>query len=103
RVGAAASPVLGLGKSSLSIHLLTFPLEIAAGTLPWSLLLLLFFRRDFRQSIGAAHPCVLFLTLGIAIAFSTCWIPPGGQSRFFAPFFPCLAVMIGLVIQRCVE
>jgi len=87
----------------VATHLLKYPLEIAAGTLPWSLLLLLFLRGDFRRAIGAARPHVLFLSICLAVAFPTCWIPPGGLPRYFAPLFPCLAVLIGLAVQRCVE
>jgi 4-amino-4-deoxy-L-arabinose transferase-like glycosyltransferase len=83
----------------LATHLVTYPLEIIAGTLPWSLLLLLFFFRDFRRSIQAARPHVLFLGICLAVAFPTCWIPPGGLPRFFAPLYPCLSVLFGLAVQ----
>jgi 4-amino-4-deoxy-L-arabinose transferase-like glycosyltransferase len=86
----------------VALHLLTYPLEIVAGTLPWSLLLLCYLRRDFRESIRTARPQVLFLTICLAVAFPTCWIHPGGQPRFFAPLFPCMAVLIGLAVQTCV-
>jgi 4-amino-4-deoxy-L-arabinose transferase-like glycosyltransferase len=84
-------------------HLLVYPLEIVAGTLPWSLILLAYLRRDFRAAIGRARLPVLFHTICLAVAFPTCWIPPGGQARYFAPLFPCLAVLIGLAVQRCAE
>lgn len=84
-------------------HWLTYPLEIAAGTLPWSLLLLPYLHGAFRRSIRKARPQVHFCGVCLAVAFPTCWIPPGGLGRYFAPLFPCLAVLIGLVIQRCAE
>jgi 4-amino-4-deoxy-L-arabinose transferase-like glycosyltransferase len=87
----------------LAVHLLTYPVEILLGTLPWSLLLLPYVRRDFRQSIGTGRPQVLFVSLALAIAFPTCWIPPGGLPRYFAPLFPCLAVLIGQTIERCAD
>jgi 4-amino-4-deoxy-L-arabinose transferase-like glycosyltransferase len=85
------------------LHLFTFPPEVAAGTLPWSLLLLLYLSRDFRASIRDARPQVLFLATCLAVAFPTCWLHPGGRPRFFAPLYPCLAVLVGLVVQRCGE
>lgn len=100
---AANGRILDWDLVAVASHLLRYPLEIAAGTLPWSLLLLLYLRRDFRRSIGAAHCHVLFLSICLAVAFPTCWLPPGGQPRYFAPLFPCLAVLIGLAIQRCAE
>jgi 4-amino-4-deoxy-L-arabinose transferase-like glycosyltransferase len=112
-MGWSAVPVVWFGDPAVSsgnllnwrpgqvaVHLLTYPLEIAAGTLPWSLMLLVFLRRDFRQSIGEARPQVLFLVICLTVAFPTCWLPPGGQPRFFAPLFPCLAILIGFAIQR---
>jgi 4-amino-4-deoxy-L-arabinose transferase-like glycosyltransferase len=84
-------------------HVLLYPLESAADTLPWSLLLLPYASRGFRRSLREARPPVLFLATCLAVAFPTCWLHPGGQTRFFAPLYPCLAVLIGLVVQRCGE
>jgi 4-amino-4-deoxy-L-arabinose transferase-like glycosyltransferase len=84
-------------------HLVTYPLEIAAGTLPWCLLLTLYLRRDFRSSIGAARPQVFFLIVCMGVALPSCWLPPSGAPRYFATFFPALAVLIGLAVQRCAE
>jgi 4-amino-4-deoxy-L-arabinose transferase-like glycosyltransferase len=90
-----------LGEAAM--HLVEYPLEIGAGMLPWSLLLLLYLRRDLRQSIGPALPQWHFLSACLAVAFPTCWIPPSGQPRFFAPLIPALAVLIGVAVQRCAE
>jgi 4-amino-4-deoxy-L-arabinose transferase-like glycosyltransferase len=84
-------------------HLLQYPLEVLGSTLPWSLLLFFYLRRDFRRSVLGAGPQVLFAAVCLAVAFPTCWIPPGGQTRYFAPLYPCLAVLIGVVVQRCSE
>jgi 4-amino-4-deoxy-L-arabinose transferase-like glycosyltransferase len=85
------------------LHLLTYPLEVWLAILPWSLLLLLYLSRSFRKSIREARPQVLFLSLSLAVALPTCWFPPAGLVRYFAPLYPCVAVLIGLAIQRCVE
>jgi 4-amino-4-deoxy-L-arabinose transferase-like glycosyltransferase len=95
--------VLDWNPIDVASHLLQYPFEVVAGTLPWSLLLLAFLRRDFRRFIGDARRPALFLSICLAVAFPTCWIPPGGQPRFFAPLFPCMAVLIGLVVQRRAE
>ena len=81
-------------------HLGTYPAVIAGGALPWSLLLLFFLSRDLRLSVRAAGPQVLFVSLCLAVAFPTCWIPPGGLPRYFAPLYPCLSVLFGLVVQH---
>ncbi len=84
-------------------HVLLYPLEVFGGTLPWSSLLLCYLVPQFRRSLGSARSTVLFVTLSLAVSFPTCWIPPGGQTRYFAPLYPCLSVLIGLVVQRCAE
>jgi 4-amino-4-deoxy-L-arabinose transferase-like glycosyltransferase len=84
-------------------HLVVFPLEVFGCTLPWSPLVFLFLRHDVRRSIGAAWPQVLFLTVCLALAFPTCWLPPAGQTRYIAPLYPCFALLLGFVVQRCGE
>lgn len=80
-------------------HLFQFPFEVFGGAMPWSLLLLAFLRADVRRTLGAARPHALFLGLAVFFAFLTCWIPPGGQTRYFSPLYPALAVLIGFVVE----
>ncbi len=82
-------------------HLVTYPLEVLGCTLPWSLFLLLFFSRTMRREIGTAWSMVLFLTTCLVVTFPSCWIIPGAHGRYFMPLFPCLAPLIGLVVERC--
>jgi 4-amino-4-deoxy-L-arabinose transferase-like glycosyltransferase len=82
---------------------LTYPLEVLAGTLPWSLLLGLYASRGFRRSLGAYRPQAIYLGVCLGVALPTCWIPPGGLPRYFSPLFPAMAVLAGIVIQRLVE
>ncbi len=81
-------------------HLALYPLEILICTLPWSPLLLAYLRRDFRRAIGAAVGAVAFLSVALAVTFPTCWLVPGGKSRYFMPLYPCLAILMGLVVER---
>jgi len=81
-------------------HLLRFPLETLGCTLPWSLLLLAYTSRAFRRSLAEARPLAFFQVLCVVPGFVSCWIPPEGQTRYFAPLYPCLAVLIGLVVDR---
>jgi 4-amino-4-deoxy-L-arabinose transferase-like glycosyltransferase len=85
----------------IAVHLLTYTAEIGAGTLPWSLLLLLYCSRAIRRSLGGARPHALFVAICLAVAAPTCWVPPNCLPRYFAPLYPCLAVLVGLVIERC--
>jgi 4-amino-4-deoxy-L-arabinose transferase-like glycosyltransferase len=84
-------------------HAVELAAEIAAGTMPWSLLLLLFLRRDFRQSLGVLGSYVLFLTIASTLALISIYVHPGGQPRYVAPIFPCLAALIGIVVERCTQ
>ena len=81
-------------------HLAIYPLEILICTLPWSPLLLAYLRRDFRRVIGSAAGAVAFLSVVLAVTFPTCWLVPGGKSRYFMPLYPCLAILMGLVVDR---
>jgi 4-amino-4-deoxy-L-arabinose transferase-like glycosyltransferase len=84
-------------------HLIIYPLEILCCTLPSSLLLGFYLSRRFRQTLGHARGPVRFLALGLTVTFPTCWLVPGAQSRYFMPLYPALALLAGLVVQRCVE
>jgi 4-amino-4-deoxy-L-arabinose transferase-like glycosyltransferase len=83
----------------VAAHAAVFPFVVFGCMLPWSPMLLLYVCRSVRER----SPQVVFLAVCVAVAFPTCWLHPGGQSRFFAPLYPCLAVLIGRAIQRCAE
>jgi 4-amino-4-deoxy-L-arabinose transferase-like glycosyltransferase len=80
-------------------HLVEFPLEILACTLPWSLLLAGYLSPGLRGSLGTALPQAFFTSIAAGFAFVSIWLPPEGQSRYLAPLYPCLAVLIGLVVE----
>lgn len=89
---------------TIAKHLLTYPVEIFFGCLmPWSLLLVLYLRRDFWRALGEAREHVLFLFCAIAAAFPTVWLPPTAKTRFFLSLYPAFAPLVGLVVQRCCE
>lgn len=81
-------------------HLVAYPLEVFGCMLPWSAMLLCYLGRPFRQSIGAARPFVFFLLTACAVAFPTCWLPVNSRPRFFVSLYPCVALLIGLAIER---
>jgi 4-amino-4-deoxy-L-arabinose transferase-like glycosyltransferase len=82
------------------LHLLFFPVGVLICVLPWSPLLSAYLFPSFRERIGAARPWVTFLGATLIVAFPTCWLVPGAKERYFMPLFPCMAPLIGLVIQR---
>ncbi|MDB5335153.1 MAG: 4-amino-4-deoxy-L-arabinose transferase, partial [Planctomycetaceae bacterium] len=82
-------------------HITLFPIEIVAGCLfPWSLLLLAYAYKGFRDRIQTARLPLIYLAGCIAIAFPSVWIPPEARSRYFMPLFPCFALLCGYVIEQ---
>jgi 4-amino-4-deoxy-L-arabinose transferase-like glycosyltransferase len=89
-----------IGWMRSALHLLIYPVGVLICVLPWSPLLSAYLFRSFRERIGAARPWATFLGVTLIVAFPTCWLVPGAKERYFMPLFPCLAPLIGLVIQR---
>jgi 4-amino-4-deoxy-L-arabinose transferase-like glycosyltransferase len=98
-----AMRMCGWKAGEVACHLVTFPLEVLGCTLPWSLLLLAYCSRELRSCLGGAGRQGPFMALCVGLAFPTCWIPPEGQTRYFSPLYPCLAMLIGLLIDRCTK
>ncbi|HWA97266.1 MAG TPA: glycosyltransferase family 39 protein [Pirellulales bacterium] len=90
----------GNGVVRLLRHLALFPLEVFACLLPWGITLLAFVRRDIRRSLGATAIEARFFLCCVAIGFISCWLVPGAKNRYFAPLYPCVAVLVGLAIDR---
>jgi 4-amino-4-deoxy-L-arabinose transferase-like glycosyltransferase len=83
-------------------HFFRYPVEILfACLLPWSVLLLGFVRPGIRRSIGPARDHVLFLLIALIVTFPSVWFVPTARSRYFMPLYPCFALLIGLVADRC--
>ncbi len=81
-------------------HVLTYPGEVFACLLPWSIWLVGLSNRDLRKSLGAAREPFMFLCICILVAFPTCWLAPQARTRYFMPLYPCFAPLIGLVVER---
>lgn len=87
--------------ATIASHLTLFPFEIVVGCLfPWSILLLAYGHRGFRERIQGARLPLLYLVGCIAIAFPSVWIPPEARTRYFMPLFPCFALLCGYVIEQ---
>ncbi|MGA2034627.1 MAG: glycosyltransferase family 39 protein [Thermoguttaceae bacterium] len=82
-------------------HLVVYPFDVAVCMLPWSILLLPYLRRDFRRRVAFARPEIRFLASGIGVALLSCWITPGAKNRYFLPLLPCVAPLVGLVVEQC--
>ncbi len=81
----------------------SYPFEVLVCMLPWSFLLPVVATRWFWRNVGEARPMAMFLLTACAVAFPTCWLPASSRARYFMSLYPCVAPLIGLVIQRCWE
>jgi 4-amino-4-deoxy-L-arabinose transferase-like glycosyltransferase len=89
--------------ATVILHLVTYPLEVLGCTAPWSLFLGAYLSRRFRRSLGPAAPSAQFLAVCAVVGFLPCWASPSGMTRYYMPLYPCLALLVGLVIQRAAE
>jgi hypothetical protein len=80
---------------------ITYPFETFACLLPWSPLLVVFGKRSFRESLGHARPLVAFVLVAIALTYPTVLFATYARGRYYMPLYPCLAALIGIVIDRC--
>jgi 4-amino-4-deoxy-L-arabinose transferase-like glycosyltransferase len=85
---------------SFGEHMAVYPLELLVCLLPWSALFVVWFNRGFRRTLGLARDHVLFLAICLLVAFPTVWFPPGSRPRYFMSMYPCLAILMGLVVER---
>jgi hypothetical protein len=100
-VGDVASRFGDMKAWTVIKHLITFPLEILFGSLlPWSVLLLCYASRQFRQDLGRLRENALFLALCVGISFPSVWIPATASLRYYMPMFPIFACLAGIVVER---
>lgn len=100
-VGDVASRFGDMKATTVIKHLISFPLEIVFGSLlPWSLLMLCYANRRFREDLGRLREDVLFLVLCAAISFPSVWIPATASLRYYMPMFPIFACLAGIAVER---
>ncbi len=86
---------------ALAKHIAQFPLEVFACTFPWSLALFQFLNRNFWRSIQGIRSEVWFLLAALAVTFPTLWFAPHARGRYFMSLYPVMAVLCGVVLERC--
>lgn len=87
--------------AGLAKHFVTYPLETLACLLPWSPILVALAKRETREMLADRWNIVSFLLIALAVAYPTVWIAAGARARYFMPLYPLVAVLIGIVIERC--
>jgi 4-amino-4-deoxy-L-arabinose transferase-like glycosyltransferase len=82
-------------------HALMYPIETFACLLPWSPILFALAKRETRRLLVDQQPVTTFLTTALVVAYPTVWLAAGARGRYFMPLYPVVAVLVGIVIERC--
>ncbi|MGD9722371.1 MAG: ArnT family glycosyltransferase [Pirellulales bacterium] len=90
-----------VSMAGLVAHLASYPFETFACLLPWSPLLIGLVKSSIRRSLWQARPQVQFLLVALAVSYPTVWLVTGARGRYYMPLYPCLAVLMGLIVERC--
>ncbi len=89
--------------SGLAGHAIQFPAETLVCMLPWSFFLTAYFDPRFCRQLRAAgnYGAVLtFLVIALVVTYPSVWLSAGARGRYYMPLYPCLAVLVGIVIER---
>jgi len=84
------------------LHLLSYPVETIGCLLPWSPLLIVLVNRRFRDSFQDAKPLVTFMLVALLVTYPTVLFASGARGRYYMPLYPIVAILLGLIIERCV-
>jgi len=89
------------GFGGLLEHMTMFPLETVTCWLPWSPLLVALLNRKTRELLQDQSAMCTFLVTSLCVTYPSVWFAVGARGRYFMPLYPLVAVLIGLVIERC--
>ena len=87
--------------SGMVEHAITYPIETFACLLPWSPILFALVKRETRALLFDQQPVITFLITALVVAYPTVWLAAGARGRYFMPLYPLVAVLVGLVVERC--
>lgn len=87
--------------SGMIKHAATYPIETFACLLPWSPILVALGRRETRRLVVDQQCVISFLLTALVVAYPTVWFAAGARGRYFMPLYPLVAVLVGLVVERC--
>jgi 4-amino-4-deoxy-L-arabinose transferase-like glycosyltransferase len=87
--------------SGVVVHAATYPVETFACLLPWSPILVALAKRETRTLLVDQRPVTTFLFTALAVAYPTVWFAAGARGRYFMPLYPLVAVLVGIVVERC--
>jgi 4-amino-4-deoxy-L-arabinose transferase-like glycosyltransferase len=87
--------------AGLAGHVASYPFETFACLLPWSGLLLVLARPGARRTLLADRPQAVFLLVAVLVTYPSVLLAAGARGRYYMPLYPCLAVLMGLVVEHC--
>ena len=83
------------------IHAVSYPVETLVCLLPWSPILAALISPKSRRLLLSGGSVAGFLLTALVVAYPTVWLASGARGRYFMPLYPLVAVLIGLLIDRC--
>jgi 4-amino-4-deoxy-L-arabinose transferase-like glycosyltransferase len=95
------TPLRQSGWSFVS-HLFSYPLEVLADTLPWSLLALLWLLPEARETMRERLRSDSLLRLSVSVTlwgFFVLLMMPGAKGRYMMPVYPFAAVVLAHVLE----
>ena len=90
------------GAGALVVQLVTFPLTLAKGCLPWSLFAGLLFLPAFRARVRA-EPLLRFAAIFVAANALPYWLSPGTRPRYLFPLLPFVALLLAAALPHLAE
>ncbi len=89
-----------LSIKSMLVHMVTYPAELLGGSLlPWSIWFVLLLSRRVRERLRAFRDDALYLAICLAVTFPSVWLAPQASLRYYMPMFPCVACLVGIVVE----
>jgi 4-amino-4-deoxy-L-arabinose transferase-like glycosyltransferase len=83
-------------------HVASYPLETFVCLLPWSPLLFALASKRFRVSLSDIWPLVGFLAVALLVTYPSVLFASHARGRYFMPMYPCIAVLLGVIVERSV-
>jgi len=84
-------------------HVASYPLETFVCLLPWSPLLGMYASRRWRSSLAIERPHVGFLATACLVCYPTLWLAADARGRYFMCLYPCIALLVAVVVDRLVQ
>jgi hypothetical protein len=54
-----------------------------------------------RKALFAERPQVRFLLVALVLTYPSVWLAADARGRYYMPLYPCLALLMGLVVEHC--